>query len=363
MGRKRTPGLRLRSGIWHIDKQVCGIAICQSTGTSKLEEAELILAKRVDETRLAVMLGVRKKRTFREAATKYLEENIHLGSIADIATHLKQLDPFIGHLPLENVHIETLQAFIRARRKDGKKTKTINNALGIVRNILNLSARLWRDADTGLTWLVTPPLIEMLPVNDARKPYPLSWQEQRLLLQACPDHIAAMLLYKVNTGCREQEVCGLRWDWEVKVPELNTSVFVIPGDKVKNGEDRVVVLNRVAKSIIEQRRGQHDTYVFTYKGERIGKINNTAFKNARRKAGLDQICVHSFKHTFGRRLRAAGVSAETRKVLLGHKNGDITTHYSAAELDELLTAANKVCENESGKTPTLTLLTKRVGAR
>ena len=41
-------------------------------------------------------------------------------------------------------------------------------------------------------------------------------------------------------------------------------------------------------------------------------------------------------------LRAAGVPLETRKVLLGHKTGDITSHYSAPELAELIRAANAV---------------------
>jgi len=35
-------------------------------------------------------------------------------------------------------------------------------------------------------------------------------------------------------------------------------------------------------------------------------------------------------------------------VLLGHRNGDITTHYSAPELEELLATVNKVCEEKSG---------------
>jgi hypothetical protein len=53
-------------------------------------------------------------------------------------------------------------------------------------------------------------------------------------------------------------------------------------------------------------------------------------------------------------LRAAGVGLEDRQDLLGHKNGRITTHYSNAELNNLLLAANKVCEIEQG--PRLTLL-------
>ena len=51
------------------------------------------------------------------------------------------------------------------------------------------------------------------------------------------------------------------------------------------------------------------------------------------------------RHTFGRRLRAAGVSFEDRQDLLGHKSGRITTHYSGAELHNLIKAANKVCSD------------------
>ena len=42
------------------------------------------------------------------------------------------------------------------------------------------------------------------------------------------------------------------------------------------------------------------------------------------------------------------VLSETRKVLLGHLNGDITTHYSAPEPEELIEAANRVCKQKSG---------------
>jgi len=66
-----------------------------------------------------------------------------------------------------------------------------------------------------------------------------------------PRYLADMALFAVNTGCRDAEICNLRWEWEVDVPELSTSVFVIPGSKVKNGDERLVVLNRVAKAVVE----------------------------------------------------------------------------------------------------------------
>lgn len=48
-------------------------------------------------------------------------------------------------------------------------------------------------------------------------------------------------------------------------------------------------------------------------------------------------------------MNSAGVPLETRKVLLGHKNGDITSHYSAPEIEELLAAANRICDTDSRK--------------
>lgn len=38
-----------------------------------------------------------------------------------------------------------------------------------------------------------------------------------------------MALYAVNTGCRDSEISNRRWEWEVDVPQLRTSVFIIPG--------------------------------------------------------------------------------------------------------------------------------------
>jgi integrase len=179
-----------------------------------------------------------------------------------------------------------------------------------------------------------------------------------------------MALFKVNTGTRDREVCRLRWDWEIHIPELATSIFLIPGAFVKNREDRVVVLNAVAARVIEEVRGKHPDFVSTYKGKPIETMHNNGWQAARRRAaedyqaelseptpeGFRNIRVHDLKHTFGRRLRAAGVSLETRKVLLGHSTGDITSHYSAPELSELIEAANKVCAGHSGKTPALTLI-------
>ncbi len=176
-----------------------------------------------------------------------------------------------------------------------------------------------------------------------------------MLFKELPEHLAQMALFAVNTGCRDSEICNLQWEWEVEVPELDTSVFIIPGRYVKNGDDRLMVLNRIALSVVNHRRGKHVSHVFTYNDKPMTRMLNSAWLRARKKVDLPQVRVHDLKHTFGRRLRAAGVGFEDRQDLLGHRSGRITTHYSAAELSRLVDASNSLCVRGEGK-PELVVL-------
>ena len=45
----------------------------------------------------------------------------------------------------------------------------------------------------------------------------------------------------LNTGARDENVCGLRWDWEVPVPEAERSVFVVPATEFKGKRDHVLI--------------------------------------------------------------------------------------------------------------------------
>ena len=384
MGRPKTTGLICRNGVWHIQKSIKGYGrLCESTGARDYAEAERYLIFRIDQIRQACLYGVRPTRIFREAATKYLLDHQHMPSITDTASMLKQLDPFIGDIPINRIHDGALSGFIRSRKAEGVSHRTINMALQRVARVLRLASTVWRD-ERGLTWLDVAPKLSMLDERQTqRKPYPLSWEEQRVLFRSLPDHLARMALFKVNTGCREQEVCRLQWGWEVDIPELNTSVFLIPSNfggrrqasGVKNGEDRLVILNEVARSVINGQRGIDPVWVFPYSGRALARMNDTAWKKARKRAaamweaeknepaaeGFKRVRVHDLKHTFGRRLRAAGVTFEDRQVLLGHKNDSVTTHYSAPDVANLIEAANRVTSLDRRKIDATTIIKRKTG--
>jgi hypothetical protein len=74
MGQKVPPGLFKRGNTWHIAKTIAGEKIRESCQTGDLEEAERYMMHRAEEIRQAVIYGVRPKRTFRQAATRYLDE-------------------------------------------------------------------------------------------------------------------------------------------------------------------------------------------------------------------------------------------------------------------------------------------------
>ena len=101
MGRKHFSGLVLRGGIWHIDKRICGRRICQSTEAAELVEAEKYLARVMEQTRQAQIYGVRPKRTFEQAAAKFVLEHEHKRSLRDDVGRLKNLMPWIGGLTLD----------------------------------------------------------------------------------------------------------------------------------------------------------------------------------------------------------------------------------------------------------------------
>lgn len=357
MGRKRPPGLILRNGTWHIDKTIQGRRVRQSCKTSSLREAELLLARITDEIRQATFFGVRPEVTFESAAAKYVLDHQSKKSLRNDIQRLRDLVEWIGEVPIRRIHQGTIHSWQESRLKEGKAPGTINHGIKLINRILKLASSEWVN-EYGLTWLEHRRTLRLLPDRNKREPYPISWLEQTKLFNELPEHLRFMALFAVNTGCRDQEVCRLRWDWEVPVPSLKTSVFIIPGTETKNGDDRLVVLNRVAASVVESCRGSHERFVFTYKGKPTTRMMNKAWLRAREVTGLSHVRVHDLKHTYGRRLRSAGVSFEDRQDLLGHRSYRVTTHYSAPELSNLIEMSNLVCEQDKRK-PELVVL-KRV---
>ena len=80
-----------------------------------------------------------------------------VGHNGGMCRNIRPLNNFEPPATSAEVYDAALQPFVRAKRDQRKKwkSKTINHALSVVRRILNLAARSWRDQH-GNTWLATP---------------------------------------------------------------------------------------------------------------------------------------------------------------------------------------------------------------
>ena len=361
--RTRTKGIQLASdGSRSVDKQYQGTRIFERLGKVTQDEAESWLRQRQAEldAERANLLRCGDQQLFAAAAQKYLieSERKKLRSLETVAYHVSLLLPYVGSMALVDVCNDSLQPFIDERLdEDEVKPSTVNRTLEVARTIMNRAARLWRT--NGKPWLATAPLIEMLDEKATRRqPYPITWQQQANVLPRLPVHLQRMVLFALNTGARDANVCRLRWDWERQLPELGRSVFVIPPAEFKTNRTHVLILNDAAWSVVQECRGMHPDFVFTYRRERvknlhlapamdykpIATMNNTAFQNARSAAGLERMRVHDLRHTFGQRRRDAGVPEEDRALLLGHAIDGMPQHYATATIARLVEMANKVKE-------------------
>lgn len=286
-------------------------------------------------------------RTFDEAACRYIAEFDGKDKRRQEIC-IEHLIPYIGHLTLIEVDAEALEGF-KDDRKNGTgafqkpaMAGTINKELTVVTTILNRACRDWR-------WIPSVPRIRHVK-GAKRVAYPLTWDEQKRLFLKLPNHWQmGAALFAVNTGVRKSELFGLKWTDKVEIPELDSFVFLLTD--TKNGKDRAVICNSIARRAASYQEGNGSKYVFpSQRAQNVGsmvKACNKLWRNAWFKAGLpdDPLIrkgIHNLRHTYAHRLRAANVPVEDRDALMGHNNASLSQHYALPDIERLQEMSERV---------------------
>lgn len=337
-----------KKGFYVIDKQYLNQRIFETTCYREGEASEVDARIRqcCDDIYKAKKRGERPAVTFRDCAIEYCVRNQNQKQIHDFEATLGRIDPYVGHILADQLHtnhhsVQRIRSDLLAK---GRKNRTVNSYIEAIGRVLR-AATHWRYDWCDMTWLETAPSFTMLERDD-RPPAPLSWANQSHLLNFLPPHLLGEVIVYVNTGMRQNELNTMEWKNELALPGgVMAFIVTAKGTKRKKNRERVVIFNAKAAAIVEQRRGEHPERVFVYRGKPKLKSNNSGFKRARANAGLD-VRVHDLRHTFGHRLREAGVDEETRAELLGH-GASLTTHYSAASIERLYEAASSVMQTNT----------------
>jgi len=163
------------------------------------------------------------------------------------------------------------------------------------------------------------------------------------LIAACSAHLAALVQFALATGCRRREITGLEWgrvDLERRTAWL---------DRTKNGTPRGVPLNGDAVAVLEDERGKHPQYCFTFRGKPIRwGLTNSAWRTALGKAGLEDFRFHDLRHTWASWHRQAGTSTDELKDLGGWKSRVMVDRYAKFDTEHLAVAASRIESGRSG---------------
>ena len=346
--RKLPPGLVWREkpggGFYpyiHFKKMHRGHYIRGSSKTTEPEEAARQLRAKISEIDALEIYGVRPKRTFREGAEKLIREaDVRPNTLLMYARQADFLVERIGdnHLPIWKDDLTAVVAELTAK---GSSTKTINLAIEFVRMVNRRACYYWK-GENGLSWIEHCPIVSTLK-GPAGKPYPLSWEEQEVFFDLLSGIKRKQSVIAVNTGLRDYSLVNLRWAWETHCKTLWESVFEIPGEYMKSGKHMTLILNRLARREIESLRGRHPELVFGS----TKPVTDKAWYRAWKEAGLPmgperKKGVHNLRHTFGKRLRDAGVDERDVQDLLHHCPKNVTRHYSEPELRKLKECVERI---------------------
>ena len=318
------------SGNWWINATLPnGKRVRQSAGTDVKEDAEAYLAKLKLDTYRETHFGIKPQRSWQEAVVRYLELKRTLRSFSDVQRICRFLDPYLGSMMLNQINGDVVWSVVQGEVKKGNKPATVNRYLSTMRSLLRMARDEWQ-------WIDNFPKIRLLKGEVERDRW-LTHEEADRLIRCCAPHLAALVRYALATGCRAAEITGLEWN---RVDLSRNTAWL---NKTKNGTPRGVPLNEDAIEVLEEQRGKHSKFCFTFRDEPIQlAISNTVWYSALEDTGIEDFRFHDLRHTWASWHRQAGTSCDELKDLGGWKSRVMVDRYAKYATEHLAVAANRI---------------------
>ncbi|MFK4440707.1 integrase [Caballeronia udeis] len=227
---------------------------------------------------------------------------------------------------------------------DYRDTRLLTVTGSTVRHEMLLLARAieYGRKELGIYLAENPLRSVRLPKENAARERRLLPGEEERLLAACrgsgAPYLEHLVVVAVETGMRQSEILGLRWDrisFEKRVAVL--------GD-TKNGEARAVPLTHRAAAAMQAMRtvrelNWHRKREYTDTGP-FSKLNSTvvrhSFMRTRDRAGMPDLRFHDLRHEATSRLFEKGLNTMEVSAITGHKTLTMLRRYAHLSMDHLL---------------------------
>ncbi len=322
----------VRNGVWHICIRHNGKKIQRSLNIPAGKKEHKKIAKDM-ESKIRVQLiedtffdkPIACTKTLRQMMDKFIKEHAPKNSKSmqrSYSSYLKHLIRIFGNIKLTLISPKKVTRYKVLRRQEGAKPATINREMAMLLKAFNLSIREWE-------WIKDNPVskVPFEKENNKRDRW-LSGDEEKRLLEFCPDWLREIVIFALNTGLRQDELLSLEWS---RVSIARKTILI---QKTKSGRPRTIPLNRFAFGVLndkfeEKVRNIKDLVFVSSVGTKINPSNlRREFYKVLKMAEIENFKFHDLRHTFASRLAQKGIDIYKIAKLLGHEDIRMTQRYA-----------------------------------
>lgn len=293
------------------------------------------------------ILATGPQQTVKQFLEQWLEEvhkpAIRIGTYKGYRMYLdNHIIPALGHVQLQKLTPQRVQAFYSHMQQEGLSAKSVNNIHGMFHKAL----------DKAVQWGLVPRNVcdaVSLPKQARHEIQPLNEEQARqLLVSARGNGLEGLITLAVTTGMRSGELLALKWrdiNLDNRSLHIQRSMSYIPGKgylefepKTSKSRRKIVLPPFVCEALklhwarqLEVRlkageRWQDRDLVFCniYGGYLDPAHLRQRFDKLLKEAGLPDVRFHDLRHSAATILLSIGVPAKVVQEILGHSQIGMT---------------------------------------
>lgn len=313
--------------------------------TNKKHAQELYDKLKSESWRVSQRLDNTPNYAFEEACVRWIKEKYDKKSLDDDKTKISYFIDFFSGMNVSEITTEKItdavdKLYNRKHRQRwemqrerltrlGKSVpeyqpepvsaQTRHSYLSFMRGLLN-ACRRWG-------WLKVVPHINTKQPPNKR----IRWitpDEVAALFRELPENFKPFFLFALSTGLRRSNIINLEWSQV----DLEQRIAWIHPDQFKSKKAVGFPLNDTAYQAIISQQGKHNKYIFVreYKGQfvKFRVDDNTAWRNALTRAGIEDFRFHDLRHTWASWLVQSDVPKSIVKDLGGWESMQMVERYA-----------------------------------
>lgn len=307
-----------------------GTLIRRSTGTTDRLKALEFHDKLKAELWDLARLKQKPKRTWDEAALRWLKEKAHKKSYRDDVSRIRWFTKHLRGKTLDQVSRDMIDRLI-SRHFARKSDRTKDLYVALIRAIFRKAMREWE-------WIANVPAFKTYARSGRVRVRFLTHDQAAELMGRLPEHQREVVLFALSTGLRQGNILHLRWDQV----DMTRRIVTIGYGETKNGEALGVPLNEAALGVLRRQKGKHPVHVFTFRGKRLANANTRTWRGALKACGIEDFRWHDLRHTWATWLRQNDVPTWVLQELGGWKSESMVRRYAHMSVKHLQPYADQL---------------------